>query len=168
MYKVGEIMGALKKTLKALGTDHKAIGLLYKGATIAQCKGMSHQILEGIYALGHQYYQSKNFDLASQIFRYLCIHNHNEPRYMAALGASEYQRGEYVSAQYVLENAVKLDKQQPEAFLNLAMSFVAQNKREEAADALSKVMILTQKKDKYQKERKSAEFLLTHTMEKLA
>lgn len=159
-------MGAFKKVLKALGTDHKAIGLLYKGTTIARCKGMSQQLLEGIYALGHQYYENHNFDLASKIFRYLCIHDHNEPRYMAALGACEYQRGEYRAAQHILENAVMLDQKQPGAFLNLAMCLVAQNKREEAVDALSKVVYLSKEKNDYQHECQSAEFLLAQCTEK--
>lgn len=158
-------MSAFKETLKALGTDHKVLGMLYKGTTIAECKGMDKQLLEGIYALGHQHYQNQNFELASKIFRYLCIHDHTEARYMAALGASEYHRREYQLARYILENAIDMDARQPGPYLNLAMSLIAQSDRQAAADNLEKAINLSKDKSDYVDEFKSAQLLLNNIRE---
>ena len=156
-------MNTLKKTLKLLGIDSRVLGLLYKGTTISRCKGMDQRLLEGVYALGHQYYENKNFEMASKIFRYLCIHNHTEPRYMEALGASEYQRGEYVSAQHILENITGSDQKNPKPLFNLAMSLIAQKKHDEATDALLNVISLSKNNTAYQREYQSAEFLLSNS-----
>ncbi len=161
----GVFMGAFKDTLKALGTDHKAVGLLHKGTTIAECKGIDARLLEGIYALGHQHYKNKNFELSSKIFRYLCIHDHTDSRYMTALGASEYQRGEYLQAQYILENAVDLDPRNPDACLNLAMSQIAQNEYQQAAENLKQTINLSKGKTAYAGELRSAQTLLNNITE---
>ncbi len=159
-------MGAFRNVLKALGTNTKAIGTLYRGVTIAQYKGMSNKLLEGIYTLGHQHYKQQNFKLASKIFRYLCIHDHLESRFMAALGACEYHNGDYQSAQYVLENALSLNNNQPSAYLNLALSYIAQKKKAEAVEVLSKIISVTQDDMLHKKEHQSAQYLLSQYQEK--
>ena len=158
-------MGVFKDTLKSLGTDHKVAGLLHQGTTIAECKGMDEKLLEGIYALGHQHYENKNFELSSKIFRYLCLHDHTKPRYMTALGASEYQRGEYQQACYILENAIDLDPRHPDAYLNLAMSLIAQNEYTKATENLEQTINLSKDKSAYANELRLAQILLNNIME---
>ena len=156
-------MAALKSFLKTLGIDYKALALLSSGATIARCKGMDKKLLDGIYAMGHQHYVNRNFELACKIFRYLCIHDHTEARYMSALGACEYQRGEYTNAQNILKNAASLDRKDPRPLLNLAMSMMATGENEEAQDVLEKVIGLSKQHKQFRHELTSAQALLSAT-----
>ena len=124
--------GILKRLLKASGIPQKGVGLLWQGNSIASLKGMDQKLLDGIYSLGHQNYQSEKFEQACQIMRYLCVHDHRNAEYLAALGACEYRLGHYEAALSALEQAVSLNPADPRSLLNLALCLIRSERKREA------------------------------------
>ena len=154
-------MKILKRILDVLGIDDQILKLLRGHMTIARCKGMNRQFLDSMYALGYQYYEHQHFDLSSKIFRYLCIHDHLEYRYLAGLGASEYRRGRYVEARSSLKASLFLNSDQPNVLLNLSICLIALREYAEAATILSKLVVC----EAYTSHKQGADLLLTWIQE---
>ncbi|WP_196221529.1 tetratricopeptide repeat protein [Sansalvadorimonas verongulae] len=131
-------MGVLRKILDASGITPEGIGMLFQGHTIASIKKMDQQLLDAIYGLGHQNYQNEKFEKARGIMRYLCIQDHTNAEYFAALGACEYRLQNYEAAQIILEEAVNMDPQDPRPILNLSLCMI-KNKNKKQAKALMQV-----------------------------
>ena len=153
-------MGVLKQLLEASGISQENVGSLYQGKTIAQCKGIDDKVLDAIYALGHQHYQSEKFETARNIMRYLCVQNHTNTEYQAALGACEYRLKNYVSAEHVLTLAVKGNSSDPCATMNLALCLLKEGKKKDARFFMQKAEKLASNKPEYSREWKLASKIL--------
>ncbi|MCL6269997.1 tetratricopeptide repeat protein [Sansalvadorimonas sp. 2012CJ34-2] len=153
-------MGVLKRVLKACGIPAEGVGILYQGYNIARLKGMDDKLMAGIYALGHQHYQSENFESARNIMRYLSVHDHNNPEYLSALGACEYRLKNFPAALAVLEQAVELDSNDPRSMLNLALSLLKNGDKKQAKDIMKKARELASKQKEFAYEWKLANHIL--------
>ncbi len=153
-------MGVLKRLLKASGISQQNVGTLYQGKTIAQCKGIDTKLLDAIYALGHQHYQSENFETARNIMRYLSVQDHRNPEYQAALGACEYRMKNYEQAQTVLSEAVRINKSDPCATMNLALSLLKGGNKKEAKIFMLEAQQLAADNPDYAREWKLANKIL--------
>ncbi|MCY4472264.1 MAG: tetratricopeptide repeat protein [Kistimonas sp.] len=128
--------GILKRLLKASGIPQQGVGLLWEGHSIASLKGIDQPLLDAIYSLGHQNYQSERFVEARKIMRYLCVHDHRNAEYLAALGACEYRLGNYAAALGVLEQSVSMNPSDPRSLLNLALCLIKSGRKKEARAAM--------------------------------
>ena len=153
-------MSVLKKILKATGIPAEGVGILYQGHSIASLKGMDEKLMAGIYALGHQHYQSENFETARSIMRYLCVHDHRNPEYLSALGACEYRMGNHQAAQAVLEQAVEMDDQDPRSMLNLALSLLKTGQKKKAKGVMQLAQELAKENKEFTYEWKLASRIL--------
>lgn len=112
-------MKALRSFLGSLGGDHRMLGQLQNGVTIAQFKNISNDLLEAIYALGYGHFQSGQLDKAHNIFLYLSFHDHTNPKFLTAFGACCLKMGELEQAEQVLKLAYEMDPDNPDAAKNL-------------------------------------------------
>ncbi|WP_281645916.1 SycD/LcrH family type III secretion system chaperone [Parendozoicomonas sp. Alg238-R29] len=133
-------MSVIRDFFKALGGDHKLIGRLQDGVTIAQHKNIPDEVLEGIYGIAYGYFQTGKYKEAHDMFLYLSFHNHNSAKYLAGLGAACFRMGKPEQAIEPLKNATKMDKADPGPALNLAHAFEAMGETGKARSALSMVI----------------------------
>ncbi|CAM3631731.1 tetratricopeptide repeat protein [Parendozoicomonas haliclonae] len=143
-------MGVLRDVLGALGGDHRLLGRLQDGVTIAQCKNIPDEVLEGIYAQGYGHYQSGNMQEAHNLFLYLSFHDHTNPRFLAAFGASCFKLGKADQAAEVLKSALDMNPSDPGPALNLAQTLESLGQHDKARDALLHVCAVSKGKDNYQ------------------
>ena len=153
-------MGALRNLLEACGIPKEGVGILYQGHSIASLKKMDQKLLDAIYALGHQNYESEKFEKARRLMRYLCIHDHNNPDYMAALGACEYRLENYQAAQEILEQAVNMDMTDPRPMLNLALCMIKNKNKKDAKAIMQVAEKLAANKDEFNREWRLANRIL--------
>ena len=128
-------MSALKRVMEASGISKEGIGLLFQGHSIASLRKLDPKMLDAMYALGHQNFVSEKYETARSIMRYLCVQDHRNPEYLAALGACEYRLENYPEAVGILSQAVEMDNEDPRATLNLGLSLL-KNKQKKAARAV--------------------------------
>ena len=153
-------MGILRRVLEASGTTAAAVGRLHEGKTIAEFKGVDKKLLGAIYALGHQHYSNENFQTARSILRYLCVHDHRNPEYLAALGACEIRLHNYKTAQALLERAVDIDNQDPRSMFNLALSLLKNGDKRQGKMAMQYANELAAGKDAFVFEWRLSEHIL--------
>jgi type III secretion system low calcium response chaperone LcrH/SycD len=71
---------------------------LQEGATIKDLKGVSDDLLEGIYAFAHRFYCNGQLEEAEAFFRFLCLYDFYNGEYALGLGAVHQMKGEYQRA----------------------------------------------------------------------
>jgi type III secretion system low calcium response chaperone LcrH/SycD len=71
---------------------------LQEGATVKELKGVSDDVLEGIYAFAHRFYSNGQLEEAEAFFRFLCLYDFYNGEYALGLGAVHQMKGEYQRA----------------------------------------------------------------------
>ena len=140
----------LRNLLGALGGDHRLMGQLQDGVTIAQFKNIPDEVLESIYALGYSHFQSGNAQDAHDLFLYLSLHDHTNPRFLASFGACCLKLGKHEQAAQVLELAAEMAPSDPGPALNLAHAWESLGESDKARDALLAASVRAGKQPEYQ------------------
>jgi len=88
---------------------------LRSGATLADLKGVNSDMLEGVYALAHRYYQNGQLDEAETFFRFLCLYDFYNADYALGMGAVLQLKREYEKAigMYAVSQALNLKDDRP-------------------------------------------------------
>jgi len=88
---------------------------LRSGATLADMKGVDSDMLEGVYALAHRYYQNGQLDEAETFFRFLCLYDFYNADYALGMGAVMHLKREYEKAigMYAVSQALNLQDDRP-------------------------------------------------------
>ena len=153
-------MTMIRDFFKSLGGDHKLIGQLEEGVTIAQIKNIPDDVLEGMYSMAYGHYQAGKYEEAHDMFAYLSFHDHTKGRYLAGLGATCFKMGHSEQAIDVLKNAMKMDDQDPGPALNLAHCYEALGDQDKARSALGVVIARAEKNPSYKPLQQVAEAML--------
>ncbi len=91
----------------------------------SKSRGLSGRILDNIEALGYQHYHHDEFELASEMFRYLCLYQPDDINHFISLGICELKSNRYQTALYVLNRARMLQsKPSPEVLFYLALTLL--------------------------------------------
>jgi len=88
---------------------------LRAGATLADLKGVDSDLLEGVYAIAHRYYQNGQLDEAETFFRFLCLYDFYNADYALGMGAVLQLKKEYDKAigMYAVAQTLNLGDDRP-------------------------------------------------------
>ncbi|MBE8214857.1 MAG: hypothetical protein HAW62_00785 [Endozoicomonadaceae bacterium] len=98
-------------------------------------KALSSSVLESISLLGHKHYHHANFDVASNIFRYLCLYDSDSIDYLILLGICEFKKNRYYLALEAFHQ-VLLIQSNPKASFYSALIYLILNQRDLAQQHL--------------------------------
>ena len=68
------------------------------GATIKELRGVTDEVLEGVYAYAHRFYVNGQLDEAETFFRFLYLYDVYNGEYALGLGAVHHMKREYQKA----------------------------------------------------------------------
>ncbi len=88
---------------------------LRAGATLADLKGVDSNMLEGVYAIAHRYYQNGQLDEAETFFRFLCLYDFYNADYALGMGAVLHLKREHEKAigMYAVAQTLNLSDDRP-------------------------------------------------------
>jgi len=112
---------------------------LRAGATIKDLKGITNEMLEGVYALAHRFYQNGQLDEAETFFRFLCLYDFYNAEYALGLGAVLQLKREYDKAISMYAVAQALDLGDDRAMFHVGQCHLAMGKRRKARDCFKGV-----------------------------
>ena len=115
--------------------DH-AYESLTAGVSIAQTQDIDPQKIEGLYALGCNYYTQKDFAKAEEIFSFAQRLDSLNPKIIKGLAASRKMLKKYRAALEAYALAGIIDMEDPAASFHAAECFFALEEYQSCADAL--------------------------------
>jgi len=88
---------------------------LRSGATIKDLKGVSSDMMEGVYAIAHRFYENSQLDEAETFFRFLCLYDFYNPEYAMGMAAVLQMKREYDKAisMYAVAQTLNLQDDRP-------------------------------------------------------
>jgi len=112
---------------------------LREGATVADLKGVTPDMLEGVYALAHRFYQSGQLEEAETFFRFLCLYDFYNAEYALGLGAVLQLKRDHEAAigMYAVAQTLALDDDRP--MFHVGQCRLAQGKLQQARECFESV-----------------------------
>jgi len=107
---------------------------------LAAIIGMTEDELEAVYSLGHGFYTSGRYGDALDIFRFLCMHRHMDPRFWFGLGATNQMLGDHATAVTAYRTCAMLDLEDAQVPMRAAECFRAMGDAESTRQALEAVV----------------------------
>ena len=153
-------MKALRSFLGSLGGDHRMLGQLQDGVTIAQFKNIPNDLLEAVYALGYGHFQSGQLQEAHDVFLYLSFHDHTNTKFLTAFGICCSKLGKLEQADQVLKIACEMDPQDVSAAINLAKTQESLGQLDNARETLLQLSTLLQDNTQYKPLQQLADAML--------
>lgn len=92
--------------------------------------------LKAIYAVAYNHFTAGKYSQAIDLFKFLCLYDHTEPRWFHCLGAALQRKGEYAAAVDAFGAAVILDIDDPRPQAQAGYCLMALGKWPEAESAL--------------------------------
>lgn len=121
----------------------KLVGNVMRGATVAQATGVSPAALEGLYALGHDLYNSGNFKDAQVVFQALSIYNSHDSRFWMGLAGCRQALEQYEAAIDAYQLAAVADQlKNPEPILYAVKCLLKLSRKADAIAGLEAVLKL--------------------------
>jgi type III secretion system low calcium response chaperone LcrH/SycD len=114
---------------------------LSAGGTIGQIHNITEQELEAMYAVGYNLFAARKYDQAINIFKFLCLNDHMEPRWYYSLGVAQQNKGAYQEALNAFGMATLLDMRDPRPQAQAGYCLMAIQKWPEARSALEGAII---------------------------
>ena len=143
------------------GTDAQDLWQLYlnKGGTIRELRQLEESQIELMYQLGYSQYGSGHYKEALNVFRYLALLDHHDPRFFLGIGLSLYQLHQNAAAIPALNYAQKLDVEDPRPEICMTECYIRLKNRKMATKALAGAVKKIKQGKGWQKERKQAKQL---------
>lgn len=113
---------------------------LQAGATIKDMKGVSSEMLEGVYAYAHRYYTNGQLDEAEAFFRFLYLYDFYNSEYALGLAAVHQLKREYQKAIDMYAVAYVLTKDDQRAMFHVGQCHLALGKAAVASDCFATVI----------------------------
>lgn len=123
-------------------TELLATAILNGETDLAALNGLTEEELEGLYAMGYGFYTAGQQVDALDVFKFLCLHRHTEPRFWLGLGAVSQVTGQYNVALQAYGVCAMLRPDDPQVSLRAAECFLAVGNRASAGTALEAVIEL--------------------------
>lgn len=146
-----------------LDTDHLADlarEIMAGNTDLAAIVGMTEDELEAVYSLAHGFYTSGRYGDALDMFRFLCMHRHMDPRFWFGLGATNQMLGEHATAVTAYQTCAMLDLEDAQVPMRAAECFRAMGDAESARQALEAVVEVAKGKPAQAAYAKRAEAML--------
>lgn len=112
-----------------------------EGGTLKTLAGMSGEDMEAIYAVAFNYYNAKKYDKAHEMFQFLCLNDHAEPRWYYGLGVVRQAMGDFQGAVNAYGMATLFDIENPAPHAQAGYCLLAMGKPVEAKAALEGAII---------------------------
>ncbi len=112
---------------------------LQSGATIAELKGIDGNMLEGVYAMAHRYYNNGQLDEAEAFFRFLCLYDFYNADYALGMGAVLHLKREYEKAIGMYAVAQALNVQDDRPMFHVGQCHLALGRRRKAQECFQAV-----------------------------
>ena len=106
------------------------------GATLKELKGISNDEMEAVYSLAFNYYRTGKFDEAEQLFNFLALFDHLNPKFWMGVGAVRQVKKDFPGAVQAYGYASFLDLNNPKPQLHAAECFLAMGDKRNAASSL--------------------------------
>jgi type III secretion system low calcium response chaperone LcrH/SycD len=113
-----------------------ALAFLSGDSDLAKIEGITDAQLEAAYAVAFNLYKSEQFGDARELFRFLCMHRHRDPRFWMGLGATEQLAGNLQEALHAYALCAMLDETDPQPSLRAGECFRQQGNTDGALKAL--------------------------------
>ena len=107
--------------------EQMAYAILRGETDIAALNGISGDGIEAIYGMGHGFYAAGQHRDAVDVFRFLCLHRHAEPRFWLGLAASSQVLGLHAVAVQAYGVCAMVQPEDPRVSLRAAECFIAIN-----------------------------------------
>jgi type III secretion system low calcium response chaperone LcrH/SycD len=132
-----------------------------QGLSLSEITGINPELIEGMYAFGHNLYSSHNYADAETVFRTLCLYKHNEYRFWLGLAATLQGSEQYEKAAEAYGMAgYQSQLNNPEPFWFAAQCFLKTGKKEEAIGTLQAMALMGEDKAEYTEVHEKAKNLL--------
>lgn len=112
---------------------------LQSGATIKDLKGISGDMLEGVYALAYRFYGNGQLDEAETFFRFLCLYDFYNADYALGMAATLQLKKQYDKAIGMYAVAQTLDLKDDRPMFHVGQCHLALGKLELARDCFQGV-----------------------------
>ena len=86
---------------------------LEAGGTLQSHFDLGDDDMEAIYALAHGQFAARKYDKAADLFKFLCLCDHKEPRWFYGLGMAKQHTADYAGAAEAYGMATLLDTDDP-------------------------------------------------------
>lgn len=146
---------AQEKTAEAL-LEHIA-----GGGTLGEAINLEAEQLEAIYAVAYNHFTAKKYDKAIDLFKFLCLYDHAEPRWYYSLGVAQQQKGDHEAAVTAYGMATLLDVEDPRPQAQAGYCLMALGRYDEARSALEGAIMACGKNAAHANVRSQAEVLLS-------
>jgi type III secretion system low calcium response chaperone LcrH/SycD len=120
---------------------------LADGGTMADMFQFSLQDLEGIYHIGHTFYENGKYEKAENIFAFLGLYDHIEDKWWKSLGAARMMQKKYEDAAKSYAMAAILNMEDPEIQYYAGYCLSACGKTEQAVISLECAIELANEKN---------------------
>jgi len=97
---------------------------LFNYGTARELKGISNEQIEGIYAMGVEYYKAGNYANAEKVFQFLVLFEHTSSKYWTSYGSVLQVAKRYDAALKAYQMAAFLDLHNPKPMYYAAECFV--------------------------------------------
>lgn len=138
-------MSGIRKVLDAMGTNLSMLGRLHEGHSLAEIKNMDQKILESVYFIAFNYYETRRLEDAESLFMFLCIHDHRDTRFLTGLGCCRNDLEDSDTALVLFEKALKSNKHDPHTLLALATAYSSSGDVDKATSVLNDAIKVTDK-----------------------
>jgi type III secretion system low calcium response chaperone LcrH/SycD len=133
---------------------------LAKGHTLKEVRDLDGRDMEALYSVGHSLYQSGRYDKAHSVFKFLCLHDHLEPRWWVGLGMTRQRLKDYARAVEAYAYATLMDVEDPQPQLQAGYCLMAMGKYKEAQAAFEGTVLAAGKDPKHAECKSQAQALL--------
>lgn len=107
-----------------------------EGRTARSFAGITDEELEAIYAVAYNHFTAKKYDKAIDLFKFLCVYDHLEPRWSYSLGVTQQRKGDFAEAVKAFSVAAVLDALDPKPQVQAGYCLMALEQWSEAQSAL--------------------------------
>lgn len=126
---------------EVIGMVETVMDHLAHGGSLKDFMKMGREQMEAIYAVGYNHMTAHKYDQAADLFRFLCLNDHTEPRWYYALGVARQKKGDFAHAVEAYAMATLLDIHDPQPQAQAGYCLMALDKLPEAQNAFEGAII---------------------------
>jgi type III secretion system low calcium response chaperone LcrH/SycD len=131
------------------------------GGTLGTMLQIGDEELEAMYAVAYSQYAARKYDKAIDIFKFLCLYDHNEARWFYGLGVAQQAKEDYAAAVNSYAVATLLDVDDPRPQTQAGYCLLALERWAEAQSALEGAVMTCSEQAQFADVRRQTEALLT-------